>query len=295
MTSEISIEKPRTVLRKLLSKEQGEGVGARVRRTIGRRVMMNLDPFLLLDEFRARPPAGFPDHPHRGFETVTYMLEGAFSHQDFNGHKGIINPGDLQWVTAGRGIVHSEMAATEGENHGLQLWINLASKDKMVPSYYQELQDKDVPKAEKDGVHVSVIAGESMGIKSPVFTLTPTMYLDFTLQPQARLVQKVPGGWNGFIYILQGAGVFGEEDAEEIYAHHILHLGPGDGIKAWNKTDELCRFVLIAGQPLNEPVARHGPIIMNTQEEIKQALMDYHFGENGFEKANVWSSKEWFE
>lgn len=277
-------------MRKLLSKEQAEGDGARVRRSIGRPEMKSLDPFLLLDEFRVSAPAGFPDHPHRGFETVTYMIEGAFAHEDFNGHKGIIGPGDLQWMTAGRGILHAEMPAAKGASHGLQLWVNLAPKDKMIPSDYQELSDKDVPKVEKDGVRVAVIAGTSLGTTSPVKTRTPTMYLSFSMAPSSFLEQAVPEGWNGFVYTLGGTGVFGEEDSPPIGAHYTLELGPGDGIRVWNKGAEDCKFVIIAGKPIGAPVVQYGPFVMNTQEEIMETLRDYQMGRNGFEKAREWQS-----
>ncbi|GAQ79883.1 cupin-domain containing protein [Klebsormidium nitens] len=281
-----ALAKPRKIIKKLLSREQSEGDGARVRRSIGRPELRNLDPFLMLDEFSVQPPAGFPDHPHRGQETVTYMLKGTFTHQDFTGHKGTINPGDVQWMTAGRGIVHSEIPASD-DAHGLQLWVNLAAKDKMVEPAYQELLASEIPKAEKDGVSVAVIAGESLGISSPVFTRTPSMYLDFTLQPGASISQPVPEGWNGFAYTLNGTAVF---DDVESGPHHTLQLGPGDGIKVENKGAEPARFVLIAGKPLNEPVVQHGPFVMNTREEIMQTFNDYQYGRNGFERAHTWVS-----
>ncbi|BBN12389.1 quercetin 2,3-dioxygenase [Marchantia polymorpha subsp. ruderalis] len=284
------LTKPRKVVRTLLSKEQPEGDGATVRRSIGRPEMKQLDPFLLLDHFSVSPPAGFPDHPHRGFETVTYMLEGVSTHQDFAGHKGIIGPGDLQWMTAGRGIVHCEMPGGKTPSVGLQLWVNLAAKDKMVDPKYQELVDKDVPKVEKDGIKVSVIAGESFGVKSPVYTRTPTMYLDFTMQPGTVLHQAVPEGWNAFIYILQGKLIIGSEDASPVDSFHTVQLGPGDGLNVWNRADTVARFVLIGGQPLNEPVVQHGPFVMNTKEEIMQTIRDYQFGRNGFERARGWQS-----
>lgn len=281
--------KPREVVKKVLSKPQSEGDGAIVRRSIGRPELKNLDPFLLLDEFSVTPPAGFPDHPHRGFETVTYMLEGSFSHQDFAGHKGTIGPGDLQWMTAGRGIVHSEMPASPGPNTGLQLWINLASKDKMIDPKYQELQNKDVSAVERDGVAVRIIAGESYGVKSPVYTRTPTMYLDFTVKPGAQVNQPVPEGWTAFVYILQGEGIFGRRDADPVAAHHTLVLGPGDGLLAWNDAQgETLRFVLIGGQPLGEPVVQWGPFVMNTRAEIEKTFEDYRMFKNGFENAKHW-------
>lgn len=281
----------RAIVKKVLSIEQAEGVGARVRRSVGRQELRNLDPFLMLDEFKVRKPAGFPDHPHRGFETVTYMLEGSFMHEDFCGHKGTINPGDLQWMTAGKGILHSEMPASDGDNIGLQLWINLKAKDKMVEPAYQELLKSDIPHVSKDGVHVAVIAGQSYGASSPVRTRTPTMYLDFKLDPGATMSQPVTKGWNGFIYVLKGVGKFGGGDSwTESDAHHTLVLGPGDHIQATNTGSTQLHFVLIAGEPINEPIVQHGPFVMNTYDEISQAITDYSMGQNGFERAPGWKS-----
>ncbi|XP_078433947.1 pirin-like protein [Wolffia australiana] len=285
------ITKPRQIIKKVLSRPQIDGDGAMVRRSIGRPELRNLDPFLLLDEFSVSSSAGFPDHPHRGFETVTYMLEGFFAHQDFAGHAGTIGPGDLQWMTAGRGIVHSEMPAGSGVSRGLQLWINLSSKDKMIEPKYQELKSKDVTRVERDGVSVNVIAGESYGVKSPVYTRTPTMYLDFTLSPGTELHQPIPEGWTAFIYILGGEGVFGSPDRPQDSAHHALVLGPGDGLSAWNRAGMPLRFVLICGQPINEPVVQSGPFVMNTRAEIEQAYDDYRLGRNGFENARQWRSQ----
>ena len=199
----------RRVLKTVFSRAQAEGMGATVRRSIGNAECRNFDPFLMLDEFSVAAPAGFPDHPHRGFETVTYMLSGAsFVHEDFKGHRGEIGVGDLQWMCAGRGIVHSEMPQSKEPSHGLQLWVNLKGRDKMCEPSYQELVAKDVPlaigKGENEGVEVKVIAGTSLGIKSPIYTRTPTMYLDITLQPGAALSQEVPSGWNAFVYTLSG-------------------------------------------------------------------------------------------
>lgn len=279
---------PKMVVKKVLAKSQSEGDGATVRRAIGSRDLRNLDPFLMLDDFSVSPPAGFPDHPHRGFETVTYMLQGGITHQDFAGHKGTIWTGDVQWMTAGRGIVHSEMPAGEGPNTGLQLWINLSRKDKMIEPRYQELLSKDIRRAEKDGVEVRVIAGETMGVSSPVFTRTPALFFDFTLKPKAQLHQSIPESWTSFVYIIEGEGVFGSTHAS---AHHVLVLGPGDGLSVCNKSSEPLRFVLVGGQPINEPVVQHGPFVMNSQDEINQTIQDYHYGQNGFEMAKSWRSQ----
>ncbi|XP_057957423.1 pirin-like protein [Malania oleifera] len=287
----IGLNRPRLVTKKFLAKPQHEGDGAVVRRSIGRSELKYLDPFLMMDEFSVSPPAGFPDHPHRGFETVTYMLQGAFTHQDFSGHKGTIHTGDVQWMTAGRGIIHSEMPAGEGTQRGLQLWINLSSNEKMIEPGYQEVISQDIPRAERDGVEVHVIAGEAMGAQSPVYTRTPTMYLDFTLKPRAQMHQSIPESWNSFVYIIEGEGVFGSLNSSPITAHHVLVLGPGDGLSAWNKSSKPLRFVLLGGQPLNESVVQYGPFVMNTQAEIDQAIEDYHYCKNGFEMAKYWRSQ----
>nr|XP_010929841.1 pirin-like protein [Elaeis guineensis] len=284
-------EKPRCVLKKVLAEPRHEGEGAIVRRSIGRTDLKNLDPFILLDEFFVSKPAGFPDHPHRGFEAVTYMLQGAFSHQDFTGHKGTIKTGDLQWMTAGRGIIHSEMPAGEGVNHGLQLWINLSSQDKIIEPRYQELQSNDISRIEKDGVDVRIIAGEAFGVRSPVYTRTPTMYLDFTLKPGAQVHQRIPDSWNAFVYIIDGEGVFGNSNASTVTSYNALVLSLGDGLSVWNRSAKPLRFLLFGGQPLNEPVVQHGPFVMNTQDEIEQTIEDYHQCKNGFEKAKHWKSQ----
>ncbi|KAL8238643.1 hypothetical protein R6Q59_015210 [Mikania micrantha] len=287
----VGFSAPRLVTKKVLAKSQSEGDGAVVRRSIGRPELKSLDPFLMLDEFSVSPPAGFPDHPHRGFETVTYMLEGAFTHQDFVGHKGTIRAGDVQWMTAGRGIIHSEMPAGPGVQKGLQLWVNLSSKDKMVEPNYQELLSEDIKHVEKEGVKVKIIAGESMGVKSSVYTRTPTMYLDFTLSPGAQMHQPIPESWNSFAYVLEGEGVFGSMGSSPISAHHVLVLSQGDGLSVWNNGSEPLRFVLIGGLPINEPVVQYGPFVMNTKAEIEQALQDYHYSKNGFEMAKNWRSR----
>ncbi|XVE50759.1 hypothetical protein DITRI_Ditri01bG0189100 [Diplodiscus trichospermus] len=290
-SSGVGFKEPRLVVRKFLARPQHEGVGAIVRRSIGRFELRYFDPFLFLDEFSVTAPAGFPDHPHRGFETVTYMLQGEVTHEDFEGHKGTIGPGDVQWMTAGRGIVHSEMPAARGTQKGLQLWINLSSKNKMIEPRYQEISSKDIAEATNNGIKVRVIAGEALGTKSPIYTRTPTMYLDFTLQPGAYLQQPIPESWNAFVYVLDGEGVFGQSKSSPVTAHHLLLLGSGDGLEAWNKSSKLLRFIIVGGEPLCEPLAQFGPFVMNTQEEIDQTIDDFENYTNGFEKARHWRSE----
>ncbi|KAL6072581.1 Pirin, variant 2 [Balamuthia mandrillaris] len=299
------------VIRVVQAMETEEGAGARVKRSIGTPKLSDLDPFLMLDEFFVQPPAGFPDHPHRGFETVTYMLEGKFKHKDNKGHAGTIGPGDLQWMTAGRGIIHSEMPATEGVNHGLQLWINLAAKHKMTEPQYQELLAADIPMAREEGVLVRVIAGESCGVKaeglffvkeallcscssssscsssifiiynilfvfnSEVRTRTPTMYLDVEMEEGATFQQHIPSEYRGFVYVLSGEGKFGAAETSGS-SGKCLVLSEGNNLSI--QADKKLRFVILAGQPLNEPIAKYGPFVMNTKEEIQQAFIDYQTG-----------------
>lgn len=286
------VAKSRSIAKEAVSRGQAEGAGARVFRSIGGAHIRNFDPFLMLDEFHVKKPAGFPDHPHRGFETVTYMFEGHFIHEDFCGHKGTIGPGDLQWMTAGRGIVHAEMPKDSTENVGLQLWVNLAAKDKMVEPAYQELRSEDIPKVDHEGVKVAVIAGNSFGIKSPVYTRTPTMYLDFKLEAGKTVHQQIPAGWNAFIYTVDGTARIGEGATSPSSAKSTLLLSNEEGEDGISVTagDEGSHFVLIAGKPIGEPIVQHGPFVMNTREEIMQAMMDYQANRNGFEAARGFES-----
>ncbi|KAG0279852.1 hypothetical protein BGZ95_012078 [Linnemannia exigua] len=282
----------RSIVKSVLSREQAEGAGARVRRSIGRPELRNHDPFLMLDEFNVDKNGGFPDHPHRGFETVTYMLEGQFQHEDFAGHKGTIGPGDLQWMTAGRGIVHSEMPVkSQTRAHGLQLWINLPREHKMCEPQYQELLDGQIPRATpEEGVVVKVIAGESHGVKSQVYTRTPTMYLDFKVAKNKTVVQTIPKSYTGFIYMLKGTAFIGDKEFEG-QAHHTLTFSEdgAESVKIVTK-DEDAHFVFIAGEPLKEPIVQHGPFVMNTTEDIYKTFVDYQYNQNGFERAKNWKS-----
>lgn len=283
----------RKVLQLFESIEISEGVGAKVRRSIGTTKLRNLDPFLLLDIGIIQKPAGFPDHPHRGFETVTYVLSGAVSHEDFKGHKGIINSGDLQWMTAGRGIAHSEMPYGDNPSKFLQLWVNLPRKYKMIEPNYQELKHEEIPIKSENGVEVKVIAGESMGIKSNIYTITPTIYLDFKLKKGSKFTQEVPEDWNCFVVILNGTGVFGDKnDEKEAKVNHTVVLSKGNSISFRNDSNDQLHFVLIGGQPLNEPIVQHGPFVMNTNEEISKTIDDYQNCRNGFENVATWISDE---
>ena len=204
----------------------------------------DLDPFILLDEFNADGASGFPDHPHRGFEAISYVLQGSFKHEDFNGHKGIIRAGDLQWLTAGKGIVHSETPQYNESTHvrALQLWINLSQKNKMIEPSYQFLAKSTILRKITDGVRVKVIAGESMGIKSSLDTLTPTYFLDFKLEKNAQFTQPIPQNWNAFIYILDGSGVFGNKKPLKADKSQIIVFTNGDSISFRNERDDCILF-----------------------------------------------------
>lgn len=285
-----AFSKPRSVLKVVFARNVNGGSRLMVNRNIASE-FKGLDPFLNLDHFSVTHPGGFTDHPHRGFETVTYMLEGAIVHQDFAGNKGTIRAGDVQWMSAGRGIIHSEMPAGVGTHTGVQLWINLPKKDKMIEPKYQDLLSENIPKAEKDGFEVKVIAGEALGVQSAVHTRTPAMFLDFKVSPQAQVHQNIPESWNSFAYVLDGEGVFGSPSSSPIGQHNVVFLGPGDGVSVWNKSSEALRFLLIAGEPLKEPVAQHGPFVMNTHSEIEKAMEDFHYCRNGFENGKHWRSQ----
>jgi len=226
------------------------------------------------------------------------MLEGAFSHEDFCGHRGTIKAGDLQWMTAGKGILHSEMPATSAVSHGLQLWVNLAKKDKMCEPAYQELKSSEITTVTANGVTAIVIAGEALGHKSKVYTRNPTHYIHFKLDKNSKLQQPIPKLHNAFVYTLSGEALFGESK-HKAAAHHVLTLTPSAAKAGGVEADGLfvqtestpAEFVLLSGQPINEPVVQHGPFVMNTEAEIYQAMRDFQEGKNGFERAPGWKSE----
>lgn len=269
-----------------------EGGGFIVHRPFPTRALMDFDPFLLLDEmgpvdYAPGEAKGAPDHPHRGFETVTYMLEGAFSHKDSAGHSGVLRKGDVQWMTAGAGIVHSEMpdpafARAGGRVHGLQLWVNLPRRDKMIAPRYQEITSDRIPIATSDDgkVRVKVIAGEALGVKARIETHTPILYQHFTLQAGASVMQPVPPGFRVFAYPLSGTGRYGPRQ-QALAAQHMIVFHDDGGAVTLAAGDETLDVLLIGGVPLNEPVVRHGPFVMNTEDEIRQAIVDYQAGRMG--------------
>jgi redox-sensitive bicupin YhaK (pirin superfamily) len=247
---------------------------------IGTFQLDSLDPFLLLDEFKSDRAddyiAGFPDHPHRGFETVTYMLAGSMLHKDHKGNTGHLDPGSVQWMTAGRGIVHSEMPQQEnGLMWGFQLWVNLPAKDKMCEPRYQDIPGAAVPEWTGDGIKLRVIAGEAQGVTGAIQGIaTRPLYLDVHLEKGASLKQPVPLGHSAMVYVYQGAARVG---TESIAAGHLAVLGDGDEVQV-AAPEEPGRLLIIAAQPLNEPVARYGPFVMNTRAELNQAFEDFSAG-----------------
>ena len=290
-----TVGKSRTVHRILNSTKTMEGEGFLVHRSFPTHFLQDVDPFMLLDEmgpmdFASGQAKGAPDHPHRGFETVTYLLDGRFEHKDSQGHSGRLAPGDVQWMTAGSGVIHSEMpekefARTGGRLHGFQLWVNLPARDKMIEPHYQDIPNAKIPIAESsDGlVKVKVIAGEALGKQAVIDTRTPIMYLHFTLQPGAKFTQPIQPDFNAFAYVVGGAGLFGVDEKSAQREQVVIFSNDGNEISLKvpeNATSPL-DILLIAGAPLKEPVARYGPFVMNTKEQINQALEDYRTGKMG--------------
>jgi redox-sensitive bicupin YhaK (pirin superfamily) len=275
--------------------ETFEGEGFLVRRPFPRRGFSFFDPFLLLDEMGPMELApgeakGAPDHPHRGFETVTYMLSGRMEHKDSQGNAGSLGPGDVQWMTAGAGVLHSEMPEREfaragGRMHGFQLWVNLPSRDKMMRPRYQEIPAEGIPVGvSEDGlVSVRVVAGEALGARAVVETRTPIFYLHYTFKPGGSVTQPVPEGFNVFAYVIDGGGRFGSEAREARDGQMVLFDSDGEEARVSNPSDsrEDLEVLLLGGQPLGEPVARYGPFVMNTEAEIYQAFDDFRSGRMG--------------
>src|SRR6185436_2299401 len=275
---------PRAVVQTLRGQPASDGAGVKLTRVIGQPRLPDLDPFLLLDEFGTDKPedyiAGFPEHPHRGFETVTYMLDGRMRHKDNRGHEGVLEPGAVQWMTAGRGIVHSEMPEQrEGRMRGFQLWMNLPAKDKMSAPNYQEFGGEKLPLVERPGVRVKIIAGSLDGATGPVQQpATDPIYMDIRLDAGVEFALPVPAGHSAFVYVYEGSLAAGvERDAATINAQELAVLGDGSEVRLAGRAPQT-RAILVAGRPLREPVARYGPFVMNTREEIMQAFNDFQAG-----------------
>ena len=261
-----------------------EGAGVRLKRSIGGHALNYLDPFLLLDHFQSTNPAdyraGFPLHPHRGIETVTYLLTGAVRHRDSVGNAGEIGPGDLQWMSAGRGILHEEMPQVRPEGvAGFQLWVNLPAQQKMSAPRYQNIHAKEIPMVERDGgATIRVIAGIIDGIRGPITGIIaePT-YFDVALASGGSLALPIPRGHSAFAYLFEGEARFGADNAVPVTAPKLIVWSDGDSIEV-HADKKPARFLLVSGEPLNEPIARYGPFVMNTQAEIQQTLRDLQEG-----------------
>ncbi|KAB5582424.1 RmlC-like cupin domain-containing protein [Coniochaeta sp. 2T2.1] len=292
---------PRTIRKVFLAIEQAEGAGARVRRSIGTPQLRNFSPFLMLDHFSIKPGAGFPDHPHRGQETITYLLSGAVDHEDFAGNKGTIESGDLQFMTAGKGILHAEMPRQNPDgsaNVGIQLWVDLPSELKMCEPRYRDLKAKEIPSVDIDDgkVHVKVISGQSHGIDSVKdLAYTPVWILDIEIKPGGKIVQPLPQGWNAFAYTLEGQTVFGKTGNQKVVEqyHNVVFEPEGEVVHAEVDAgaEKSARFVLVAGTPLDQEVVQYGPFVLNTKEQVYQAIMDFQTHSNGFERAEGWESE----
>ena len=291
----ISIRRSRTVERIVRGQATSDGDGVKLTRVLTQPLQQRLDPFLMLDAFGSDAASdyigGFPSHPHRGFETVTLMLEGRMRHQDSVGNVGLLEPGSVQWMTAGRGIIHSEMPEQqEGRMAGFQLWVNLAARDKMIAPAYRDVPPADVPLlALPGGVTVRVIAGAALGVAGAVSRpTTEPLVLDITLPPGTSIDLPVPAGHNAFVYAFGGAAVAvgaatGDAAPTRVDSERMAILAndaQADGVRlaAAGAQSETARVLLVAGRPLHEPIAQHGPFVMNTTLELRQAVADFQSG-----------------
>jgi hypothetical protein len=267
-----------------------DGAGVKLRRVIGQPQLPDLDPFLMLDEFGTDKAedyiAGFPDHPHRGFETVTYMLDGRMRHRDNHGNEGVLVPGSVQWMTAGRGLVHSEMPEQqEGRMRGFQLWLNLPARDKMTAPKYQEFGPERIPTATPaPGVEAKVIAGTVAGVVGPILQpATDPTYLDLAIEPGRTFSEPLPAEYAAFLYVYEGTISVGSgPDAITVRTHELAVLDEGATVELGGVTagadGKSARAILVAGRPLREPVAKYGPFVMNTRDELQQAFIDFQSG-----------------
>ncbi len=259
-----------------------EGAGVLLRRSVSPRASNEHDPFLLFDHFAFNNPLegplrGFPMHPHRGIETVTYILDGSVNHRDSLGNAGVIGPGDVQWMTSGRGILHEEMPrrGESGNIYGFQLWVNLPAAQKMGQPRYQEVNSSTIPTIEKDGATIRLVAGELDGIRGPVTEIAASpLYLDVKLAPGSKFIYPIPSGHTALAYVFEGAGEFANEVVESVSM--VVFNRDGDQLEV--KSDSGVRFMLIAGAPFNEPIVPYGPFVMNTAEEIQQTIADLRNG-----------------
>ena len=286
-----SDEHSRKVERLVQGVQTSDGAGVRLTRVLTQQLQRRLDPFLMLDAFRNENPedyiGGFPDHPHRGFETVTYMLAGRMRHHDSAGNQGLLGPGCVQWMTAGSGLIHSELPEqADGLMEGFQLWLNLPARDKMARPYYRDIPSESLPEfVTPQGVRVRVIAGSSHGVAGAVQREhTEPLYLDVHLPAGTRFVQPIPPAHHAFTYTYRGTVLVGGTAVPDRNMAILANDAAGQVVV---KADADARLLIVAGQPLNEPIAQYGPFVMNTGEEIQQALRDYRDGL--FESAKVQS------
>lgn len=277
----------RRIERLVKGRATSDGAGVKLVRVLTHDLQRRLDPFLMLDAFRNENPddyiGGFPDHPHRGFETVTYMLAGRMRHHDSAGNSGLLGPGGVQWMTAGSGLIHSELPEQEeGLMEGFQLWLNLPSHRKMSAPSYRDLPSESIPEiVQPDGTKVRVIAGASQGIQGAISRPdTEPLYLDVHLPVGGKFEQHVPSGHNAFIYVYRGEVLVAGSTVPE----RTMGILSNDSDSVTIATEAPARFLLVAGKPLNEPIAQHGPFVMNTMEQIEQTLRDYR---DGFFEANA--------
>jgi quercetin 2,3-dioxygenase len=277
------VHSPRRVERQVAGQPTSDGAGVKLTRVLTQDLQRRLDPFLMLDAFGTDNPGdyigGFPDHPHRGFETVTYMIAGRMRHRDSGGNEGLLSNGGVQWMTAGRGVIHSEMPEQEdGRMEGFQLWLNLAAKDKMRPASYRDIPAEQVPEAKLPGAIVRVIAGASHGVAGAVAREgTQPLYLDIHLEPGARFEQQLPAAHNALVYVYRGEVAIGEAKVPMQRMAVLANTPASDGV-VLQAVGAPARALLLAGAPLNEPIAQYGPFVMNTRDELMQAMADYQGG-----------------
>ena len=281
-----TVTRPRTVERLVHGIATSDGAGVKLTRVLTQALQRRLDPFLMLDSFRSDDPddygAGFPDHPHRGFETVTYMIAGRMRHRDSAGNEGLLSNGGVQWMTAGRGVIHSEMPEQEdGLMEGFQLWLNLPAKDKMTTPWYRDFQGGEVPQfTTSDGVTARVIAGTSHRVAGAVQREhTEPLYLDLHFPAGSRFEQPLPAQHNAFVYVYAGELQVGDTAVPEKRMAILANQGEPDGVVL--RAEQATRALLIAGRPLNEPIAQYGPFVMNSNEQIFQAVEDFRAGRFG--------------
>jgi redox-sensitive bicupin YhaK (pirin superfamily) len=280
------IHSPRRVEALIAGQATSDGAGVKLTRVLTQDLQRRLDPFLMLDAFGSDDPndyiAGFPDHPHRGFETVTYMIAGRMLHRDSAGHEGLLESGGVQWMTAGRGVIHSEIPQqTDGVMEGFQLWLNLPGRDKMNAPWYRDFKAQELPRfITAPGVTVIVIAGESQGVKGAVTRqASAPLYLDLHLPAGSSFEQQFPSEHNAFVYVYRGEVRVAGQTVPTQRMAMLANEGTADGVQIEASTD--ARVLLLAGQPLKEPIAQYGPFVMNTQQEIHQAIRDFRDGTLG--------------